>query len=228
MKTAIVTGSSKGIGECVSKRLLTIGYKVYGISRSVSFEQENFIPVVCDLLDTNKLLSCIDEVKRKEERIDLLINNAGIGVFGPHEQLNVKGIQDMVRLNLEVPLILTNRLLRELVKSKGTIVFVSSVTAKKVSTHGCAYAATKAGVSHFAESLFEEVRKKDVKVTVIHPDMTKTNFYDDSDFTCEDMEKAYITPGQVADCIEFILKMGDNLAVNDITLRPQINRIKRK
>lgn len=228
MKRAIVTGSSKGIGKSIVKRLLSLGYRVYGISRTVTFDDENFIPVICDILDTKSLFEVVDEIRKKKEGLDLLVNNAGIGVFGPHEQLDAKGIQEMVRLNLEVPLLLTNRLLRDLVKSKGTVIFISSVTAKKTSPHGCAYAATKAGVSKFAESLFEEVRKKGVKVTVIHPDMTMTNFYDESDFTCDDDESAYILPQQVADCVEFVLKMESNLAVNDITLRPQINRIKRR
>ncbi|NLN03472.1 MAG: SDR family oxidoreductase [Clostridiaceae bacterium] len=228
MKIAIVTGSSKGIGKSIVKRLLSLGYKVYGISRTVAFEDENFIPVVCDILDTNSLLEAVDEIRKKESRLDLLVNNAGIGVFGPHEQLNAKDLQKMVRLNLEAPILLTNRLLREIIHSKGTVIFISSVTAKKTSTYGCAYAATKAGLSKFAESLFEEVRKKGVKITVIHPDMTMTNFYDKSDFTCDDNDDTYISSEQVADCVEFVLNMDSNLVVNDITLRPQINRIKRK
>ena len=134
----------------------------------------------------------------------------------------------MVRTNLEAPLVLCQLLLRTLKRNRGTIISISSITAKKISTHGCAYAATKAGLSHFFNSLFEEVRKYGVKVATIHPDITKTSFYDNLDFTYDDDREAALLPEQIADAVEYVLKAGDNLVVNDITLRPQINRIKRK
>jgi len=231
MKVAVLTGASRGIGLAVVKRLINLGYKVYGLSRSwenADFSHENFIPVLCDVQDTNRLVEIIKHIEKEEPEIHLLINNAGVGYFGPHEQIPVKGIQAMVRTNLEAPLVLCQLLLRSLKKSRGTIISISSVTAKKISTHGCAYAASKAGLSHFFNSLFEEVRKYGVKVTTIHPDMTKTSFYDNLDFTYEDETDSVLLPEQIADAVEYVLKAGDNLAVNDITLRPQKNRIKRK
>lgn len=227
---AIVTGSSRGIGLEITKRLIKLGYKVYGIARNFDneYSDSNYIKISCDLLKTEKLIQCLNDITDKEETVDLLVNNAGTGFFGPHEQLKIHDIQHMTRLNLEVPMILTNVLLRNIKKSRGTLIYISSVTAKKISTHGCAYSATKAGISHFAESLFEEVRKSGVKVTVIHPDMTNSNFYDDLDFTFEDVDGAYILTQQVADAVEFVLKNEVNIAVNDITIKPQINRIKRK
>jgi len=231
MKVAVLTGASRGIGLEIAKRLVALDYKVYGLARSfesTDFYHENFIPIVCDVQDTGKLEKVIGDIEKKEPEIHLLVNNAGVGYFGPHEQIWVKGIQAMVRTNLEAPLILCRLLLRTLKKSRGTIISISSVTAKKISTHGCAYAATKAGLTHFFNSLFEEVRKYGVKVTTIHPDMTKTGFYDNLDFTCEDEADAALTAEQIADAVEYVLGSGDNLAVNDITLRPQKNRIKRK
>jgi short-subunit dehydrogenase len=231
MKTAVLTGASRGIGLALAKRLLSLGYKVYGLSRSwkdTNFSHENFIPVQCDVQDVNKLTEVIKSIEKEEPEINLLVNNAGVGYFGPHEQMPVKGIQTMVRTNLEAPLILCRLLLRALKKSQGTIITISSVTAKKVSTHGCAYAASKAGLSHFFNSLFEEIRKYGVKVTTIHPDMTKTSFYNNLDFTYEDEEDAVLLTDQIADAVEYVLSSGNNMVVNDITLRPQKNRIKRK
>ncbi|SKA73316.1 hypothetical protein SAMN05428976_101201 [Clostridium sp. USBA 49] len=231
MKTAILTGASKGIGLSITKKLILLNYKVYGISRSFKntyFSHENFIPLECDILDTAKLINTINFIKSKEKEINLLVNNAGVGYFGPHETLKVKDIQTMIRTNLEAPLILSNILIRDLKKSKGNIISISSVTAKKISTHGCAYGASKAGLSHFFESLFEEIRKSGVKITTIHPDITKSNFYDNLDFTYEDENDTVLLSDQIADAVEYILTRADNLVVNDITLRPQKNRIKRK
>lgn len=229
MKTAILTGSSKGIGKALLKRLLSLDYKVYGLSRTPQNPMENFIPVECDLLDTDKLIETIKSIEKNEPNIHLLVNNAGVGFFGPHEEINVKNIQTMLRTNLEVPIILTRLLLRTLKKNKGMIISVSSVTAKKVSTHGCAYSASKAGLTHFYTSLFEEVRKTGVKITTIHPDMTKSNFYDNSNFIYDaGDEDSVLLEEQIADALEYALTASENLVINDITLRPQKNKIKRK
>ncbi|HEY9062775.1 MAG TPA: SDR family oxidoreductase [Pseudobacteroides sp.] len=230
MKVAILTGSSKGIGLSIVKRLISLNYKVYGLSRSKdsTYSHDRFIPVQCDLLNTDELTKAVTSIIDCAPQIDLLINNAGVGYFGTHEQISVKDIQTMIRTNLEAPLVLCRLLLRPLKNSRGTILSISSVTAKKVSTHGCAYAATKAGLSHFLTSLFEEVRKSGIKITTIHPDITKSNFYDSLDFTYEDVEGAVILADQVADAVEYVLSNNQNIVVSDITLRPQINRIKRK
>ena len=231
MKTAIVTGTSRGIGQAVALRLLSLGYKVYGISRTGNIGvigHENFVSVCCDLLDTEKLIRVVEGIVSDAGGIDLLINNAGVGCFGPHEQLDVYELRTMMRTNLEAPVILCRLLLRDLKKSHGQIINMSSVTAKKISTHGCAYAATKAGLSHFSESLFEEVRKSGVRVTTLQPDITRSGFYDPLDFTWSEDEDTSILPDQVADAVEYIVTAGDNLAVQEITLRPRKNQIRRK
>ncbi len=231
MKTAILTGASKGIGLAIVKRLISLDYKVYGIARSfqnTEYAHEKFIQINCDIMNTNKLERIIKQIESEETEINLLVNNAGVGFFAPHEQLKINDIQTMIRTNLEAPIILCKLLLRALKKSKGTIISISSVTAKKISTHGCAYASSKAGLSHFSSSLFEEVRKYGVKVAVVHPDITSSNFYDNLDFTFDIDADTVLLEEQSADAVEYILSCGENMVVNDITIRPQKNRIKRK
>jgi short-subunit dehydrogenase len=121
MKTAIVTGASSGIGLEISKQLLAIDYKVYGFGRNFSkadIEDENFIEEICDVEDIDKLCKIIHRIKKENNEINLLVNNAGVGYFGPHEELNPKKIHHMVSTNLEVPMVLSNILLRDLKKSK--------------------------------------------------------------------------------------------------------------
>ena len=170
-KAAIVTGASSGIGKAIAEMLVSLGYEVFGFGREFTAEV-SFHPVVCDLLDTEELERHIKQI-RKQYEIYILINNAGIGYYGLHEELNAAKIKQMVRTNLELPLLLSNLLLRDLKKSKGYLLQISSVTALKNSPHGCAYGATKAGLTAFSRSLFDEARKYGVKVTVIHPDMTQ-------------------------------------------------------
>ena len=230
-RAAIVTGASSGIGRAVSERLGGMGYEVFGFGREFAdeplWEKDRMHPVVCDLLDTQKLCGCVKSIQA-QYAVHVLVNNAGVGYYGLHEELNPQKIQQMVRTNLEVPMILTQQLLRVLKKNSGFIINIASVTAAGVNPHGCAYGATKAGLSSFAHSLFEEARKYGVKVAAIYPDMTKTNLYRNADFKEGDNEMSYLLPGEVAQAVRYVLSQREGLAVTDITLRPQLHRIQRK
>jgi short-subunit dehydrogenase len=230
MKTAIVTGASSGIGLEISRVLIRNGYKVYGFGRdftNAGLEEEGFIPIIHDLAQVTDLCKRVEEIAVKED-ICILVNNAGAGYFGPHEELNPAKIHQMVTVNLEVPLVLTQLLLRDLKKNSGFIISISSVTAHKSNTHGCAYGATKAGLSSFSRSLFDEVRKYGVRVVTIHPDMTRTNFYRNSDFHEGEGEDTYLLPEEIADTVDFILKQRSGVVLSEITLQPQKHQIQRK
>ena len=229
MDTAIITGASSGIGLEISKTLIKLGYKVYGFGRDFSksnYNNENFIKIKCDLLNINALCDKIKEIK-KSNLIKVLINNAGVGYFGPHEELNPKKIHEIVTVNLEVPLILCQLLLRDLKKNQGYIINISSITAKKSSPIGCAYGATKAALTHFSNSLFDETRKYGVKVTSIHPDMTKSNFYRNANFKEDNDFNAYLNPEEVANAVYMVLTQRKGLVMSDITLVPQKHKIKK-
>lgn len=124
-------------------------------------------------------------------------------------------------------MVLTNLLLRDLKKYGGTVINISSVTAQLSNPHGCAYGATKAGLSSFSRSLFDEVRKYGVRVVTIQPDMTKTDLYRNADFT-QGEEDSYLLPEEIAETVRDILQMRKGVVVTEITLRPQLHRIRRK
>lgn len=253
IKKAIVTGASSGIGKAICNSLVEKGWTVYGIGRdfnkcreedqieisitgelqkadelkSAEASEKSMIEIVCDITDTQKLTKAIKELNKAHD-ISLLINNAGVGYYGLHEELNPQKIAKMVRINFEAPMVLTNLLLRDLKKNQGTIINVSSITAEKTNPHGCAYGATKAGLTSFSHSLFEEARKYGVRVINIEPDMTASNLYRNADFTADDEENARILPQEVADAVIFAIEQRNGLVMTDITIRPQIHRIKKK
>ncbi len=189
---------------------------------------EDFVPVKIDLTDISLLEKTVRDIMEHNDDISLLVNNAGTGFFGPHEELNSNKIHQMVAVNLEAPMVLCQLLMRRLKKNRGYIINISSVTAKKTNTHGCAYGAVKAGLSNFSESLFEEIRKYGVKVCCIHPDMTKSNFYRNADFCQGDEADSFLEASEVAKCVEWVLDAREGAVISDITLRPQLHRIKRK
>lgn len=229
-KTAIVTGASSGIGYAVSRRLSALGYEVFGFGRNFAkteWKAEDTIhPIVCDVLDTDKLCACVKEIAAKH-RIQILVNNAGVGYYGLHEELNPNKIKTLVRTNLEVPMILTQQLLRHLKENAGYVINISSVTAGQSNPHGCAYGATKAGLTSFSHSLFDETRKYGVKVVTIAPDMTQTNLYRNADFREGDESEAYLLPEDVAGAVEWVLAQREGVIATDVTLKPQLHRIKR-
>jgi short-subunit dehydrogenase len=125
-------------------------------------------------------------------------------------------------------MILSNALLRTLKENKGFIINISSVTATQSNPHGCAYGATKAGLSNFSKSLFEENRKYGLKVINIQPDMTATNLYRNASFKEDEDILAHLEPGEVADTIRYALNAREGLVLTDITLRPQLHKIARR
>lgn len=225
-KSAIVTGASSGIGLAIAKMLSETGYEVYGIARHFDKNKDyGFNTLICDVTDTTKLISTVSRINDPE----LLVNCAGVGFYGLHENLTLEQIKQMVRTNLEAPMILTGYLLPRFKRQgEGTIINISSVTAYKTNTYGASYGAVKAGLSSFSSSLFEEARKHGVKVIEICPDMTNTNLYRNADFTVDDDPMCRLDPSDVADAVKSALMMSSNSCVTKIAIVPQKLRIKRR
>lgn len=234
-EAAIVTGASSGIGYAVSKKLGALGYEVFGFGRDFEKTErtaadnvpENVHEIVCDVLDTDQLCACCRQITAKHQ-VHILVNNAGVGYYGLHEELSPDRIKALVRTNLEAPMILTQQLLRHLKKNAGYVINIASVTAAQSNPHGCAYGATKAGLASFSRSLFDEARKYGVKVVTISPDMTQTNLYRNADFREGDEAESYLLPEDAAGAVEWLLSQREGVIVTDITLKPQLHRIKKK
>jgi short-subunit dehydrogenase len=234
---AIVTGATSGSGLAICKRLYQEGYEILGVGRNfqkkeyleANMKAPQFHEICCDIQNTEELLQRIkQEIKKNQLSLVLLVNNAGVGYFGRHEEIARQHILEMVRTNLEVPMLLTQYFLRELEKNQGNIIMISSVTAREDSPHGCAYGATKAGLSAFSKSLFAEVRKRGVRVTLIHPDMMKSDFYRSADFCEETGSDTCLVPEDVAQAVQDALHMRKGMVCTEIMLQPQRHQIHKK
>lgn len=226
MATAIVTGTSSGIGEAIAQMLLDEGYEVIGISRRRGdISNPKFTHIASDLIsDMETLSECLAPFKK----LDLLVNAAGFGRFEPHEELSSKTITDMISLNLTAPILLTSLLLRPLKSVQGTIVNITSIEATRSSKFSALYSATKAGLRAFGHSLFEEVRASGVKVVTINPDMTDTPFFESLRFGVGEGEDTKLLAADIAQALHNLLSMREGLSITDLTIRPQRFGISKK
>ncbi len=231
MKVCVVTGANSGIGKAVAGALLKDGNKVYCIGGPDGFKEKedsgNAVYVSCDFRNTGDIVKAAGIPE--ETSVDVLVNAAGVAYYGLAESVKSSEISDMVDVNVKAPLMLTSALMPKIRKASGTVVNISSVTAKAfASPHGAAYGATKAALSSFGRSLFEEVRKQGVRVINIHPDLTETNLYRNADFTVSGEPDETLFAEDIAEFVKLSLNARNGLCVTDVTLRPQKNRIVKK
>ncbi len=221
MKTAIVTGTSSGIGKAIAARLLHLGYRVIGISRrATSIEHEAFSQITCNLAST-KETTALGEQLKSEKGAYILVNAAGFGKFEPHEELSPKTIEAMIHVNLTAPILLSNLLLRTLKQNGGFLINITSIEATRSSKFSALYSSTKAGLRAFGHALFEEVRKSDLAVVTINPDMTDTAFFDDLNFGVSNASHSRLESSDIADAVEQIISMRHGVAVTELTVRSQ-------
>jgi len=221
MATAIVTGTSSGIGEAIAQVLLQNGYNVIGLSRRRGdIHHPLFEHLPCDLSD----LAVVDTLQKKLVEIadiELLVNAAGFGKFEPHEELSSKTITDMIAINLTTPILLANALMRPLKKTKGMIINITSIEATRHSKFSALYSATKAGLRAFGLTLFEEARNGGVKVVTINPDMTETPFFDGFRFGVGKEEDTKLLTSDITQAIQYLLDSREGICVTEMTIRSQ-------
>jgi short-subunit dehydrogenase len=180
-KTAIVTGASSGIGEAVAVELARAGCHVVLIGRDgdrlavvrESLAGEGHFTFICDF-DTGQELDALIEVLTGLPTVDILVHAAGIITLGSHSEKSVDSLDAMYRVNLHAPVLLTAALLPKLIAAKGTVAFINSSAALAPGRRNARYAATKAGLKAYADSLRQEVNADGVRVLSVFPGSTAT------------------------------------------------------
>ena len=219
---ALVFGATSGIGLSCA-RVLSKEYEVIGVGRDTSKVSDDSIKFVeCDLTDRKALKRLMDSIPCP----DVIVLSQGCAYYGLHENISSDSCEEMVLTDLLSPIEITNQYLSYMKQRKsGHIIFISSVTADSVNPHGACYGACKAGIRSFAKSIFEEVRKTDVKVSLISPDLTDTDLYRNADFGVD--KDLVLKPEDVSEAVLFAIKKPSNVDVFDIVIRPMRNAIKK-
>jgi 3-oxoacyl-[acyl-carrier protein] reductase len=188
MRNVIVTGGSRGIGLGIVRRLSAVGYRIIAVSRNMSIqlqevinqaEQQNtgslhFIPF--DLGEVGKLPNFVNGVRKEFGSIYGLVNNAGISFDGTLALMPTSQIEQLVRINVVSPIVLTKYVVRTMMdNSAGRIVNISSILASTGYSGLSVYAATKSSIAGFSRSLAREVGRMGITVNAVAPGFVDTD-----------------------------------------------------
>lgn len=175
---AIVTGASGGIGEATARALAQAGYRVFGTSRKTPPRPTTGVEHVgCDVTRDDSVEAAIAEVLAKAGRIDLLVNNAGIGLIGGAEESSLEQAKSLFDVNLFGVIRTVKAVLPAMRRQRsGRIVNISSVMGLIPAPYFALYAASKHALEGYSESLDHEVRDVGVRVVLVEPAYTRTSF----------------------------------------------------
>lgn len=178
-KVALVTGASSGIGLATAQRLAQAGYKVYGTSRKAApAGRQGFEMLPLDVTSDDSVDALVQDLMRREGRIDLLVNNAGFGVApAGAEEVSLEQAHAIFDTNFFGVLRMTQAVLPHMRRQgSGRILNMGSVLGFLPMPFGALYAATKHAIEGYSESLDHELRPLGIRVSVIEPAYTKTPF----------------------------------------------------
>jgi NAD(P)-dependent dehydrogenase (short-subunit alcohol dehydrogenase family) len=175
---AIVTAAAGGIGEASARALHAAGYRVFGTYRRPPATRSPGIEyVVCDVTSDESVKTAVSEVLSKAGRIDLLVNNAGVGLVGGAEESSLEQAKSLFDVNLFGVIRLTKAVLPIMRRQRaGRIVNISSVLGLIPAPFMALYSASKHAVEGYSESLDHEIRGSGIRVVLVEPAYTRTSF----------------------------------------------------
>lgn len=221
-KTIIITGSSAGIGFALAEYFGKKGNKVYGLSRK-NVENNYFTTIPTDVTDQSAIENAISKILETEKNIDVLINNAGMGMVGPVENSSQEEILKLFNLNLAGSVMMMSAVLTKMREQKsGKIINISSIGSEMGLPFRGFYSASKSAVDKVTEAIRYEVLPWNLQITSLHLGDIKTNIAENrlktnvSDVYKSTFEKVYASmnehvdkgsePIEVAEFVEKLLQ----------------------
>ena len=227
---AVVTGASSGLGTHFSRALIDRGATVFGLARSADTLEalreelgDAFHPLPCDVRDEDQVEEAFATVRKEGGRLDVLLNNAGLGQFGPVDELPLEEWDVQMDTNVRGVFLCTREAvptMREQNEASGFgghIVNVASIAGLLGNPNLTAYNASKFGVRGFSEALMKEVRDDGIKVTCLYPGSIETNFFDVAGV---DMTDNPLRPEDVAATVVHVLESPANHLISELVMRP--------
>lgn len=229
-KVAVVTGASGGIGEAVSRQLVSEGATVFGLARSSEKLErlsndigDHFVPVECDVRSADSVRDAFRKVKEGSSQIDILINNAGVGRFGPIESMSVDEFNMQTETNVRGVFLCSKQIIpimqaqNEATGFGGHIVNIASIAGLIGSATLGVYNATKFAVRGLSEAMMKELRNDGIKVSCVYPGSTETEFFDNAGV---ELQGRPMAADSVAGTIIHLIKTPQNYLISEVVMRP--------
>ncbi len=216
-KTAIITGTSSGIGEKTALKFSEYGAKVIGIGTNVNKLESVFEKIKkgwfykCDLSNKEEIYSFLEEVKKREEKIDILVNNAGVTRDNLILRMKDEDFDFVYNVNLKGTFILTKEISKLMIKQRGGVIInVSSIVGIIGNPGQVNYSSTKGAIIAFTKSLAKELGGRNIRCIAIAPGFIETKM---TEVLSEEVKKRYLEniplkrfgkPEEVAELIAFL------------------------
>ncbi len=176
-KVVLITGGSSGIGKSIGEYLHQKGFVVYGTSRNPEKITNSIFPLVAlDVRDKQSIVNCVAEVIEKSGRLDIVINNAGVGITGPIEEIPTEEIRNNFETNLFGPIEVMKAVLPQMREQKsGLIINITSIAGYMGLPYRGIYSASKGALELITEALRMEVKSFGIQITNVAPGDFATN-----------------------------------------------------
>lgn len=231
---AIVTGAGRGVGREVSLMLARKGCKVAAVSRTqsdldslaakIQEEGGTVLTIAADVSQTQAVEQMVEQVVQAFGKIDILINNAGVGKYGTIEELSVEDYDAMMNTNMRSTFLCTKFVYPHMKKQqKGHILNVSSVAGLKGLPHESVYCASKFAQVGFAQALDHEARLHGIKVSSVCPGGINTTFAFGTGRTPGDPKfETFSSAEEVAEVVLFVLQQPEKSRIIEVFMRPMV------
>jgi 3-oxoacyl-[acyl-carrier protein] reductase len=225
---SVVTGGGRGIGAAIAQKLAELGARVVACGRTrkslettvntivkSGFQAES---VECDVMDLQSVESLARHVEDKYGRLDVLVNNAGIGAFSsPLHSLPPEAWDNILNTNLRGVFYCIRSLVPLMIHSGGGhVVNISSLAGKNALPNGAAYSASKWGLNGLSYSIAEELRGHNIRVSVVCPGSTNTDL---SPHVGKNVAKM-LQPGDIAHVVEMLVTQESQSFASEVLIRP--------
>ena len=231
MKTALITGGSKGIGFGIAESLMKAGWNVAITGRSLSILNdavaqlkqihENVIGIEADVRNYTQQEHAVKKVVETWGALDAMIANAGIGHFVPIEHMSTEQWHETMDINLTGVFYSIKAAIPALKKSQGYIITIASLAGTNFFAGGAAYNASKFGLVGFTQAVMMDLRAYGIKVSTIMPGSVATHFNGHTPVP-EDAWK--IQPEDIGELVVNVLKMNPRTLPSKIEVRPSMPR----
>lgn len=226
-QVALVTGGSRGIGLAIARKLGRMGARVAICARnseplqraadSLRREGLSVLPVVADVADARSVAALVETTRRELGEIEVLVNNAGIGAFGPVQEMTEAEWDAVLDTNLKGVFLCTKAVAPQMMRRRsGHVINISSLAGKNAFAGGSVYCASKWGLMGLSYCMAEDLRGYGIRVSVICPGTVHTEF---SPHTGKDPKKM-LQPEDVAHAVAMLVTQAPQSFISEVLLRP--------